>query len=289
MFDALGQFGFEWLADRQAWLVSLGTFVVTWLAVIVIGRALLVPPIVGLVQARNRQNPTLIAATRLYLRVLVVAVGVPLGLVVAGYGGVISGSGVVLAAATLALGVAGQAVIGNLVSGLFLVSDPDFSVGDYIEWGEFAGRIEQIDFRATRVRTKAGETLVVPNTELTTGVVRRPYARRAYRVTESLTVAYETDLPAVRATLREVAAADSAVAASPAPTVHVTGLADDGVELTVWFWLDDPASLNVEARQTAFRQAAVRRLLTDGVSLSPASQRELSGVLAVTAGESGVS
>ncbi len=44
-------------------------------------------------------------------------------------------------------------VAGALISGLFLVADPDFNVGDWISWPGGEGVVEAVDFRVTRVRT----------------------------------------------------------------------------------------------------------------------------------------
>lgn len=55
---------------------------------------------------------------------------------VAGFGGVVSGSAVIVAAGTVALGVAAQNVVANLVSGAFIVTDRNFNVGDWIEWND---------------------------------------------------------------------------------------------------------------------------------------------------------
>jgi len=72
---------------------------------------------------------------------------------------VIGGSAVIVAA----LGFAAQDVIGNLVSGAFIVTDPKFNIGDWIRWNEREGVIDDISFRATRVRTFDNEIITVPN------------------------------------------------------------------------------------------------------------------------------
>jgi small-conductance mechanosensitive channel len=269
------------LAQYQEVAVGIATFLGVFLGVYLVGRLLVLPPVVRVVRARNANNRTIADAIDLYLRVLFVVIAVPLAIAAAGFSGVAAGSGVVLAAATLALGVAGQDVIGNLVSGVFLVADPDFNVGDYIEWESQAGTIERIDLRVTRVRTAEGEVIVVPNTQLTTTAVRRPFARDSYRLTERLTVGYTDDVDAVRRTLAEIAGEDPRVRAEPAPVVHVARLGESSIELSAWFWIDDPTDVDIAALRTAFRTEATRRLLDAGVAVAPAAPRELSGRLAV--------
>jgi small-conductance mechanosensitive channel len=81
------------------------------------------------------------------------------GIVAAGYGRILSESAVIIAALTFALGIAGQHVFGSLISGMFPVADPDFNVGDWIEWPGGDGTIEAVDVRVTRVRTPNNETI----------------------------------------------------------------------------------------------------------------------------------
>lgn len=271
----------QFLAQYQDVGISIATFLGVFVGVYLVGRLLVLPPVVRIVRARNRNNQTIADAIDLYLRVLFVVIAVPLAIGAAGFTGVAAGSGVVLAAATLALGVAGQDVIGNLVSGVFLVADPDFNVGDYIEWEDQAGTIEEIDLRVTRIRSAEGEVVVVPNTMLTTAAVRRPFARDRYRLTERLTVGYTEDLDEVRRTLVDIVSEDARVLSDPAPVAHVTGLGDSAIELSAWFWVDDPTDVDIAALRTEFRTEAKRRLLETGVTVAPATPQELSGQVAV--------
>lgn len=269
------------LEQYQAWLVDGAAFLLRLLGFYLLARLLIVPSIVRVVEARNRNNPTLVNAIRLYLRIVIVVLGVPIAIAAAGFGGVAAGSGVVLAAATLAFGVAGRDVIGNLVSGLFLVVDPEFNVGDYIEWDDDAGRVKRIDLRVTRVQTNEGEAVIVPNTQLTTETVTRPFASEHHRVTETLTVAYADDTERVRELLADAATGTSGVATEPAPAVHVTALTTDAVEMTVWLWIRNDSTTRHARVRTAFRTAVKDRLLEADVSLAPATQRELSGTVAI--------
>ncbi len=85
----------------------------------------------------------------------------------AGYGRFLRNSAFVIAAATLAIGVAGQTVVGSILGGLVLVVDPEFNIGNYIEWSEDEGEIKSIILKVTRVHSKNGELITVSNTTLT--------------------------------------------------------------------------------------------------------------------------
>jgi small-conductance mechanosensitive channel len=70
-----------------------------------------------------------------------------------------------------ALGFALKDVLSNFVSGVMLLAYRPFHLGDLIEMGEFAGRIETIRIRDTLVRAVDGRLIIIPNTKLITEVV----------------------------------------------------------------------------------------------------------------------
>jgi small-conductance mechanosensitive channel len=115
---------------------------------------------------------------------------------VAGYGGFLTNS---------ALGVAGQAVIGSLVSGLALVVDPEFNVGDFIEWAEGEGTVQSITLRVTRVRTPDGELVTVPNTMLAEQAIARRYGDGSHRIVEHVGLSYDDDVDGALAVLESAA------------------------------------------------------------------------------------
>lgn len=69
-----------------------------------------------------------------------------------------------IAAAGLALGLGAQSLVGDILAGVFLAQDRDFSVGDRVKAGENTeGVIESMDMRRIRIRGKNGQLHVLPN------------------------------------------------------------------------------------------------------------------------------
>lgn len=68
-----------------------------------------------------------------------------------------------LSVATLGITLALSGNLGDIISGLFLASDPDFEIGFTITTGTLTGVIERLDLRKTRIRTPDGKLHVVPN------------------------------------------------------------------------------------------------------------------------------
>jgi small-conductance mechanosensitive channel len=212
-----------------------------------------------------------------YTRLVAVVVGFLVGAGVAGYGQFISDSALVIAAGTLAIGVAGQTVIGSLVSGLVLVFDPEFNVGNYIEWADGEGTVRSITLRVTRVHTPDGKLVTVPNTTLAGKAVARPYGQGRQRVVERIGVAYEADAAAAIEHLRATTADVEGVADAPSPKAYLEEFGSDSVVVPVHYWIEDPRSRDVFAIRSAYARAVKSRPEEAGITIGPASKRELDG------------
>jgi len=286
--DALGQtdtpaseLGPTQLPDFVPILVRAGWFCVGFLVVSLVGLYLLRPAILRVVGRRNPDNPTIQEAISRYVTVFVFLVAVFVGAAVAGYGRFLGDSALVIAAATLALGVAGQAVIGSLVSGMALVFDPEFNVGNYIQWEGGEGTVESITLRVTRVRTPDDELVSVPNTLLTEGEVTRPYGHRRFRVVEHVGIAYDDDVDEALSHLEAAAHELDVVRADPEPSAYIDEFGGDAIVLRAHYWIDDPRRRDVFAVRSAYARAVKTRLDAAGISISPASKRDLEGRIAV--------
>jgi small-conductance mechanosensitive channel len=256
-------------------------FVLGALVVYLFGRLLLVPGVVRVVGSRNRNNPTIVSAAETYAHVVVIFLAAAAGIVSAGYGGILTDSALIVAALTLVFGVAGQEVIGSLISGMFLVSDPDFNVGDWISWPGGEGVVEAVDFRVTRVRTLNNETITVPNTELTTNTLNRPYGRDQYRNVERVFVAYDDDVELALKELVDVARTDDRIMADPPPNSRIMELGGTAITLRAEFWVADPMDLDLVDIRSSFRRRVKARFDEVGLTLGPPSTHEMSGELDV--------
>ena len=112
-------------------------------------------------------------------------------------------STVVLGAAgifSLAVGLASQELIGDIVSGFFILFEDDFMVGDFVEMGGATGVVEEIDLRATCVRDLDGRLHILRNGQIDSVV---NYSRKYVHAVVEVGVAYESDLRAVFAAFEE--------------------------------------------------------------------------------------
>jgi len=146
-----------------------------------------------------------------------------------------------LGVGSLAVGLAAQDTLGNLVAGFVLLLDRPFKIGDRIQLstGEL-GDVVEIGMRATRIQTLDDTVLVIPNSVLTKEkVVNQSRPTRSLTTRLEVGVAYGSDLAAARRILREAALGSERVDRDREPLVFVTRFADFAVNLLLIFWVKD--------------------------------------------------
>lgn len=118
---------------------------------------------------------------------------------------VLSQLGVDLSALIAGLGIAGLAVgfaakdsLENFISGLTILLDRPFRVGDWITVGDHYGRIADLSLRSTRLKTLNGETVVFPNVEMVTRAVVNHTMGGTLRVDVPFGIAYKEDVNEAR-------------------------------------------------------------------------------------------
>ncbi len=269
------------LVDYWPLLLRAGWFFAGFFAVVLLSRIFVEPALIRLLRRRNRNNPTLQDAIRRYVRLLVLGVGVFVGAGVAGYGHILSTSALVIGAATLAIGVAAQEVIGSIVSGVALVFDSEFNVGDFIEWSGGAGIVQSITLRVTRVQTQNGELVTIPNTVLTNEPVTMPFGRGDYRIIEHIGLAYEDDVDEAMARLEAAAIGLVRVLPEPAPRAYIDELGEEAVIIRVHYWIEAPDRRDVLDVRSAYARAVKSELEAADITISPPSQRDLQGRITI--------
>ena len=207
---------------------------------------------------------------------LVLFAGVTVAFGAAGYQGFLRSLATIAAAATLAIGFALQDVIKNFVAGVFIYTDRPFRIGDWIEWQNNSGVVEDISFRVTRVRTFDNELLTVPNHALTSDVVKNPVAKKTLRLKFVFGIDYEDDVETATNLIVEEAEKSEAILDDPAPSVRLTELADSYVGLQSRIWIDDPSRADFVKARADYVTAVKARFDEEGISI-PFPQRTVSG------------
>lgn len=147
--------------------------------------------------------------------------------------------GVLLGAAgifTVAIGFAAQASVSNLISGLFLIAERPFIVGDQLVIGDQVGMVVSIDLLSVKLRTFDNLMVRVPNETLvkSTFVNRTRFPIRRFDL--QVSVAYKEDTEKVRNIMFEVANRNPVCLDEPKPLFIYLGYGDSGLELQFSVW-----------------------------------------------------
>jgi small-conductance mechanosensitive channel len=166
---------------------------------------------------------------------------------------------------TVALGFAAQTSASNLISGLFLIGERPFVIGDLIQVNGSVGLVMSIDMLSVKLRTVDNLSVRVPNEMLLKSEITNYTRYPIRRVDLVLTVPAGEELSRVRSTLLAVAAAAPLVLEEPATQFIVRGFAATGVELMLSVWA---RSENVVQVSTELHHAIHQAFHGEGILLA---------------------
>lgn len=138
----------------------------------------------------------------------------------------------------LAVGFAAQDILANLISGVTLLLDRPFRIGDWIRTESYEGQVASLTLRTTRVRTRDGEYVSIPNKDVAGAVVENLSLGGQLRVHVNLYLTYGESTDRAREALLGVLPAFPEVLTDPAPQVLVEELEESRVRLLLRFWVD---------------------------------------------------
>ncbi len=169
-----------------------------------------------------------------------------------------------LGVGSLAIGLAAQQTLGNMIGGLVVLMDRPFRVGDRVRLatGE-VGEVLEVGVRSTRIRLADRKLLIVPNAELANSRVVNLVGHRSEVI---VVVTHDADIEAALGVLKAAAVAETDVCTDPAPVVRVQAINDWGVALQLVLDVTRAAdSLSVEDR---LRRKILRDLATAKIALA---------------------
>jgi small-conductance mechanosensitive channel len=184
--------------------------------------------------ARDRfdEQQTMIAQRVLYWTVVVLALATALRQVGFDLSVVMGAAGVL----TVAIGFASQTSASNLISGLFLLGERPFVVGDTIQVGATLGQVVAIDLLSVKLRTFDNRLVRVPNESLLKSEIVNLTHYAIRRIDVSFRVGFETDVAVARAALLRAADFVPFVLDEPRPSVVFERYEDFGVRLQFSAW-----------------------------------------------------
>lgn len=145
------------------------------------------------------------------------------------------------AALLVGVGIGLQNFFNDVVSGFVLLFEGGVRVGDELEVDGMLVRVQRIDLRSTRVITRYGNLIVMPNGLISGQTVRNfTQGETSTMLRVDVSVAYGTDLEKVKSILLDVAENETGVIRKNEVAVLFTDFGDSGLKFSVLFWVGEP-------------------------------------------------
>jgi Mechanosensitive ion channel/Cyclic nucleotide-binding domain len=155
------------------------------------------------------------------------------------------------AVGAVVVGFALQDTLGNAFAGLGIQSEKPFRVGHWIRVGDFEGRVAEVTWRATKLRTKSGNFVIVPNNIIAKDAITN-YSEPAVptRLEVEVGASYLSTPAEVKAAALEAVRQVPRILASPAPDVLLHAFDGSAITYRIRFWIGE-YEFDDEARDQA--------------------------------------
>ncbi len=147
--------------------------------------------------------------------------------------------------AGLAVSLAAKDTISNIISGIFIIIDKPFRIGDRIEiwnaprgyatWGE----VIDIGLRSTKIKTTDDIVIVIPNAEIAKrDIINYTAITPKIRIRLPVSISYESDFEKAEKILLDIVNSTEGVAKEPKPYVIIKNLGESSIDMELRFWIE---------------------------------------------------
>jgi small-conductance mechanosensitive channel len=136
----------------------------------------------------------------------------------------------------IAVGFASQTSVSNIISGLFLISEKPFAIGDVLKVGGTTGIIQSIDLLSIKIRTFDNLFVRIPNEKILSSEVTNVTRFPIRRMDILLQVDYGQDLSRIHGILAAIASANPWSLDEPEPVIMFTEFKESGIEVLLGLW-----------------------------------------------------
>ncbi len=141
---------------------------------------------------------------------------------------------------TVAISFASQTAASNLVSGIFLIFESPFKVGDFIKVKDIMGTVDSIDLLSTKILTLDNMRIRIPNETIVKSDILNMTYFKTRRIEILVGVAYASNIEHVKAVLLDLAKSNASVLSKPVPQVLVNAFTDSSIEMRLLAWVKTP-------------------------------------------------
>jgi len=175
----------------------------------------------------------------------------------------------------IVVGFAFRDIAQNFLAGIIILLTEPFRIDDQIVYKEFEGTVEDIQVRATTIRTYDGRRVVIPNAELFTNAVTVNTAFEKRRLQYDVGIGYGDDIGQARQLILQAMGGVDGVLSDPAPDALVVNLAESTVNIRARWWIQPPRRADALDLQDRVLQAIKERLTANGIDLPFPTQQVL--------------
>lgn len=140
--------------------------------------------------------------------------------------------------ATVAIGFAAQTSLSNLISGLFLIGEKPFKIGDLVRVNTTLGVVESIDLLSIKIRTLDNLFVRIPNESMIKEPVINVTRFPIRRMDLEIGVAYKEDIREVLSLLKELAGANPYALDDPEPLILFDRFGDSALQIRFGIWFE---------------------------------------------------
>ena len=185
---------------------------------------------------RSKLDPTMFTIIRTIMRVLLIAIVL---LIAASSLGIdVTSLVALLSVVSLAISLAVQNTLANVIGSITLLVNHPMHIGDYVEIGAESGTVEEIGMVYTRIVTPDGRRIYIPNSDAASARICNYSAEGKRRIDLVVTASYGDDTELVKKTLLAVAAQYDYLEGTQ-PEAYVTELSDSSVQYTLRVWVKE--------------------------------------------------
>jgi len=136
----------------------------------------------------------------------------------------------------IVLGFASQNIVGNLISGVFLMIEKPIKIGDQVEINKISGYVTDIRIISTLIRTFDGLLVRIPNQQVFTTNITNTVSYPVRRFDFTMKIRYSDDADAAIWFIQDLIDKEPFALHSPPPSVYVNELGENSVNLVVRVW-----------------------------------------------------
>lgn len=175
----------------------------------------------------------------------------------------------------VAIGFAFRDILQNFLAGILILLTEPFRIGDQIVVGGFEGTVDEIETRATLIRTYDGRRVVIPNSNLFTQSVTVNTAFESRRLQYDIGIGYGDDIRRAQIVIVEALRDVHGVMQNPPPEALVVDLGGSTVNIRARWWIEPPRRKDVMASTDEALHAIKDALSAEGIDLPFPTQQVL--------------